>query len=205
MPTGLELVASNIGQSLTQLITGKLLTDSQIRSISANVVGRYFTQWLATPKDEKQLDDRISEAKDHLTRATAVILELKGNLESQVSQLESASAELKTKREEAARYAVLAKLGSESVAATREELRATVRAELEAQSKQGRWWRQSVAFIVWLLTLVLGSYLPQIVEWSRTHMPHREASVQRRAVPAAATPTPATSSTARDTTSTVAK
>lgn len=178
----IELVASNIAQALTQLVTGKLLTDRQIRAISTNVIGRYFTDWLATPKDERQLDDRITEARNHLKRATEIILEFKDNLDTQTKQLDEVASQLNENKAEAQRYAALAKAGGEAVAAIRQELQAGLRDELEAQARKGRRLRQAVSFVVWLVTLFLGSYLPQIVDWSRARLsePAKHNNVQFR-------------------------
>lgn len=163
----IELIVANVGQSLTQLVTGKLMTDAQIRAVTSNVVGRYFSDWLAKPKDEQIYDDRVAQARNHLSEATSIILQLKDNLESETRQLDAVAEQLKIKKAEAERYEELAKIRSEAIAAMKEELQASLRSELEAQARKGRRLRQAIAFAVWLLTLVLGAYVPQIIEWGR--------------------------------------
>ena len=162
-----ELIVANVGQSLTQLVTGKLMTDAQIRAVTSNVVGRYFSDWFAKPKDEQLYDDRVTQARNHLSEATAIILELKDNLEKETQQLDAIAEQLKIKKAEAERYEELAKVRSEAIAAMKEELQSSLRSELEAQARKGRRLRQAIAFVVWLVTLVLGAYVPQIIEWGR--------------------------------------
>ena len=159
---------------LTRIITGKLLTDEQIGSLTGSVVGRYFAEWFPEPQDEAEAQRRVDTAKHHIAEATRLIGGLKEDLDAQANQLEELSKEIDEKRTLAERYAAMAATNQQAVAAFRAELEESLRRELSAQANRGKRLRQIASFTVWLVTLIigaaLGAYFPQLVQWVRSHV-----------------------------------
>jgi DNA repair ATPase RecN len=155
----LSLIASESLRELSKLITGKLLTETQIQSVSKHIVGKYFTDWLPTPQKEAEAEERISAAKTHIAEATKIIVNLQDDLEKQANQLELLAKEIDEKKQVAERYAVLAKTNQDAFAAFKAEMEETVRKELTAQNEQGKALRRTVSFASWFITLVIGAAL----------------------------------------------
>ena len=157
---------------LTRIITGRLLTEEQIRGVTGTVVGQYFTDWFPQPKDEAEAEARVNSAKHHIAEATRIIGGLKADLDSQADQLDRLAQEIDQKRITAERYATLAATNEKAVAAFRAELEEALRSELTAQANRGKRLRQIASFTVWLFTLILGAglgaYFPQIVQSIRS-------------------------------------
>jgi hypothetical protein len=166
-PTLFAEISLGTMRALSQMISGKLLNDEQIKSITSHVVGRHFAEFLSKPQDEVEAQNRVDAARNHLTEATRIIGEFKNELEKETKQLEEIAATLQRTKDEAEKYAQLARLNKEAYAPLRSELQESLRSELAEQARKGRRLRQVVALIVWLVTLVLGSYLPQIVDWAK--------------------------------------
>lgn len=155
----LSLIASESLRELSKLITGKLLTETQIQSVSKHIVGKYFTDWLPTPQKEAEAEERISAAKTHIAEATKIIVSLQDDLEKQANQLELLAKEIDEKKQVAERYAVLAKTNQDAFAAFKAEMEETVRKELTAQNEQGKALRRTVSFASWFISLVIGAAL----------------------------------------------
>ena len=98
----------DVSQVVSQIATGRLLTANQIRTITSNVVGRYFADWFAAPKDEQNAAKRVDEARGHLAEATRLITSLKTDLDEQTTKLEAVFANLQVKKNEASHYEKLA-------------------------------------------------------------------------------------------------
>jgi hypothetical protein len=157
----------DVSQVISQIATGRLLSADQIRTITGNVVGRYFADWFATPKDEQDAARRVDAAKDHLAEATRLILSLKTDLDEQAKKLDAVVADLQVKKTEASHYETLAATNKALYEPLKRELRESLRRELEEQAAKGRRLRQVVAIVGWVITLILGAYVPQIVAWLR--------------------------------------
>jgi chromosome segregation ATPase len=157
---------------LTRIITGRLLTEEQIKGVTGTVVGQYFTDWFPQPKDEAEAEKRVNTAKNHIAEATRIIDGLKVDLDSQANQLEKLSEEINQKRNIAERYAAMAATNEKVVAAFRSELEEALRSELTAQANRGKRLRQLASFAVWFFTLILGAalgaYFPQLVQLGRS-------------------------------------
>jgi hypothetical protein len=69
-------IVSEASKEAVKLLTGKLLTESQIQSISKHVVGRYFADLLPTSKNEAEAEERIASARMHITEASNIISSL---------------------------------------------------------------------------------------------------------------------------------
>jgi small-conductance mechanosensitive channel len=168
----LTAVSSEVGRALARFVTGKLLTEDQIRTLSANTVGKYLSDWLPTPAEETAAEERVAQARHHITQANAIIGGLHDDLERQVTHLDALAREIEEKKQLAERYAVLANTNREAFAALRAEMEDALRSELVAQASRGRRLRQAASFIVWLVTLILGAalgvYFPQLIIWART-------------------------------------
>lgn len=160
-----------VSQILGRFVSGRLLTETQIQGVTHNVVGKYFSEWFPKPKDAIEAEKRVDEAKRHIAEANRLIGTLKADLDSQADQLQKLSADIDAKRNLAERYAAIAAANQETTAAFRAELEDALRRELSEQANRGKRLRQLVAFVVWLITLVLGAalgtYFPQIVQWVR--------------------------------------
>ena len=144
---------------MSQVLTSRWLTDEQIRTVSANVVGRYFSDWLPTPKEERDAAERVEAARIHISEASRIITGLRGDLDGQALQLNKIIEDIEQKKKTAEHYAVLAKTNQEAFAPIRAEMETAIREQLIAQASQGKRMRQFASVIVWLVTLVLGAAL----------------------------------------------
>lgn len=142
-----------------KLITGKLLTESQIQSVSKHVVGKYFADLLPTSENEAEAEKRIASARMHITEASNIISSLQGDLEKQANQLEFLAKEIDQKKQIAERYAVLAQTNQDAFSAFKIEMEETLRNELNAQNEKGKTIRRTVSFASWLIALVAGAFL----------------------------------------------
>jgi len=152
---------------LSRLITGRIYTDEQIKTITSSAVGKYFTDFFPTPKDEQAVKEKVNAAREHISAASTIIFEMQDNLESQSKSLEHLLTEIEEKRKLAERYETLAKTNKQEFTAFREEMEMSLRKELEEQAAKGRRLRQFASLFLWLVTLVagaaLGAYFRDIV------------------------------------------
>jgi hypothetical protein len=168
----LKAVSSEVYRALARYVTGKLLTEEQIKTLSKNAVGKYLAEWLPTPADEAEAQERVTQARHHITQASSIISSLHDDLERQATNLETLAAEIEEKRKLAERYALLADTNREAFAALRTEMEDALRKELVAQANKGKRVRQIASLIIWLVTLIsgaaLGVYFPRLVALLRT-------------------------------------
>jgi len=151
--------------SLSQIVTGRLLSDTQIRRISSTLVGKMFTDWLAEPKDERAIKERVEAARDHIASATKILGDLKFELEEKSTQLDVLVANAEAQRRKAEEYSALAQANAVTVKAIRAQIEEAVRDELGAQAGHGRRLRQTVSITSWILSLLLGAALG--AHWSK--------------------------------------
>lgn len=161
-----------VGTELFKAATGRLFTEAQIKSVSANAIGKYFADFLPEPKDERAARERVEEARDHIAKATQIIASLQSELGTQTLQLDAVLKELEEKKQLAQQYQTLATVGQEQFAALRAQMESALRQELLAQSEKGKRLRRVASAILWLVTLVLGAalgtYFKEVVQWLRT-------------------------------------
>jgi len=159
-----------VSRALSRLVTGKLLTEGQVRGLTASVIGRHFSDWFPEPEEEKAARLRVDAARNHIAEATRIIMGLKSDLDAQTSQLDDLTKQINEKRQIAERYAAMAAVHREATAALRSEIEETLRRELIAQASQGKRLRQVASFLLWLVTLLLGGgvgfYFGEIVKWA---------------------------------------
>lgn len=155
----MEPLVSGLAIELSKIITGKLLTESQIQSVAKTIVGKYFADWLPTPQTEAEAEERIVVAKQHITEAARIITGLQNDLESQAHRLDVLAKEIEEKKQIAEHYAALAQTNQDTLAAFKAELEETVRKELTAQAEKGKAIRKAAALINWIVTLVVGAAL----------------------------------------------
>jgi DNA repair exonuclease SbcCD ATPase subunit len=153
------LLVAEASKEAIKLVSGKLLTENQIQSISKHVVGRYFADLLPTPENEAEAEKRIESAREHIAEAGSIIASLQGDLEKQASQLEFLAKEIDQKKQLAERYAVLAQTNQDAFSAFKAEMEETLRKELNAQNENGKAIRRTVSFVSWLIALVAGAFL----------------------------------------------
>lgn len=146
-------------KEIIKLVTGKLLTESQIQSVSKHVVGKYFTDLLPASESEVEAEERITSAKKHITEASNIISSLHTDLEKQAEQLELLAKEIEQKKQIAERYAALAQTNQESFSAFKIEMEETLRKELNMQNEKGKVMRRTVSFTSWVIALVAGAFL----------------------------------------------
>jgi hypothetical protein len=152
---------------VSQILSSKLLTDEQIRNISTNVVGEYFSDWFATPAQERETSEKVASAQKHIAEATDIISGIRADLDAQAKQLTQLVSDIAAKKKDAEHYAALAQTNQELFAPFRSEMERTIREQLIAQANKDKRLRQAVSFMLWFITLVsgaaLGTYFPQIV------------------------------------------
>jgi hypothetical protein len=154
---------------LSRLITGRIFTDEQIKTITSGTVGKYFSGFFPTPQDEQKGRDKVDVARKHISAASNIILEMQQNLESQNQNLEHLLSEIEEKRKLAERYETLAKTNQQEFAAFRGEMEESLRRELREQATRGQRLRQTASLLLWIFTLVagaaLGAYFKDIIGW----------------------------------------
>lgn len=158
-----ELVAIAI-----RAITGVLYTDSQIKSITSGVTGKYLKEFFPSTKDELEAKNRVDAARNHIESASTIIHSIE-DLEAQDLQLNELLVTIKEKKKLADRYQTLADTNKEAFDAFKVEMEEALRKELVEQANKGKRTRQVVSFVLWGVTLVigaaLGSYFKEIVAW----------------------------------------
>lgn len=155
----ISIITVEAVRELSRLVTGKLLTENQIQSVSKHIVGKYFADWLPTSEKEAEAEERISAAKIHIAEASRIIVSLQNDLEKQADQLELLSKQIDEKKNIAERYAVLAQTNQDTFSAFKAEMEETVKKELIAQNEKGKILRQTLSFILWLIGLIIGAAL----------------------------------------------
>lgn len=158
-----------VGTELIRTLTGKLFTESQIRSITTHAVGKYFAEWLPEPEKDKAARERVEEAQGHIAKASSIIAGMQQELAAQTEQLDKLLSEIEEKKKLADQYAQLGKTNQEQFSAFRKEMEEVLRQELIAQSEQGKRLRQAASTVIWLVTLVLGAalgtYFREVLTW----------------------------------------
>jgi hypothetical protein len=188
MPTT-DLLVEALAE-LSKLITGKLLTEAQLEAASKNIVGRYFSDFLATPQKEVEAKERIEKARLHISEASAIISSIHSELEDQAAKLELLVKDIEEKKQLADRYATLAKTNQEYITALKAEMEDSVRQGLLAQSEKHKFRRQLMALLVFVLGAVFSSLVQFAMEPSAK--PFIERIIKKDPSPS---PTPAATST----------
>jgi hypothetical protein len=158
-----------LSAELVRALTGRLFTETQIRAVTSHAAGKYFASFFPEPKDERAARAKVEEARDHISKASSIITQLQGELNSQTQQLDEVLTEIEEKKQLAQRYAALAQTRQEQFAAFKTEMEAVLRQELVAQSEKGKGMRRLASAVLWGLTLVLGAalgaYFKDILAW----------------------------------------
>ena len=163
---------AGIVAALSQLISGRILSEDQIKRISNDAIGKHFKDFLPIAEKDQTNQDRVEKAQESIARASGIIGEIKKDLDDQTRQLNEMLVKAETKKQQVEKYSALATMAESQAKAVREELTNTIRNELEAHTKKGRRVRQLVSLAAWLATLILGaalsSYFKDIWVWART-------------------------------------
>lgn len=146
-------------RATVQVLTSRWLSEDQIRGLSANIVGGYLSDWLPTPKQEREASSRVGAAQNHIAEASRIIAGLRTDLDGQAQHLNQLVKDIKEKKIAAVHYAALARINQETFAPMRVEMEAVIRDQLQKQANEGTRIRQIALAIVWLVTLVLGAAL----------------------------------------------
>jgi predicted RNase H-like nuclease (RuvC/YqgF family) len=167
----IPLSTESILQVVTQIVTGSLLTDDQVRSISKNVVGSLLADWLPSVEDDTKIEKRVEEARLHITEANRIIFGLQSELDNQVKQLNHLVTEIEDKKKVAEHYTTLIETNKREFDAFKIEMEKAVRQELRAEAERGKYIRQLISLIIWVTTLILGAalgvYFVPIVDFFR--------------------------------------
>lgn len=94
----IEPIFRDLPRALVQVLTSRLLTEDQIRTISANVVGKYFVDWLPTAKEEREAAERVQAAQTHIAEASSIIAGLRSDLNGQAQQLNQLIEDIEEKK-----------------------------------------------------------------------------------------------------------
>lgn len=158
-----------IAKITSQFVTGKVLSEEQIRSISKNTVGVYFADFFPTPKEEFEARKRVEMALAHINEASRIVLELQGELHDQENRLNQVILQIEEKKKVAEHYATLAQTNQQAFDAFKVELEETLRKQLRVEAERGKRLRQFISFVIGVITLILGAYLPSIVNFIRAY------------------------------------
>lgn len=168
----LAKIAFEGSKALTQIVTGRLLTDEQINSVTQNTVGAFFRDWFPISEEEVELKERVEEARLHIVEAGQIMADLQIELDEKTRQLDHISREVKERRRIATHYKTITGLRQEEFAAIKTEIEKSLRKELQAEAKKGRRIRQTLAAVMWFVTLIagtaLGEYFSEIIRWLRS-------------------------------------
>ena len=168
-----DLIAA-ISKEIIRTVTGQLFTDREIRAFSTHTVGKYFSDWLPEPQEEKIARKRVEAAREHIREASTIITAMQIELVEQTQKLDLLLEEIEEKKVLAERYTQLVNTNQAQFAAFRQEMEESLRKQLIAQSKQGRRLRQAASAIISLITLLtgaaLGAYFKDIVQWAQKIM-----------------------------------
>lgn len=163
---------AELGSEVVRIITGKLYTEEQIKTITSGAIGKYLAEFFPTPKEELEAQERVDSAQNHIAAASSIIRDMQEDLESQNRMLGELLEEVKQKKQLADRYQALAHTNRAAFDAFRSEMEEALRKELQDQAKKGRRIRLVVSVFLWLVTLVLGAafgaYFKDIVSWVQT-------------------------------------
>jgi len=157
-------LTNELFRELSRRATGKLLTESQVQTLTKSIVGKYFLDWLPTPQKEVEAENRISNARIHITEATKIIFDLREDLEKQAKQLDLLAKEITEKKQIAERYGTLAQVHKDVLDAFKIEMEETIRKELSAQAEKGKRVRIAVSIISGAFTLVMGAALGAAIQ-----------------------------------------
>ena len=155
----IPLSLESILRVTTQIVTGSLLTDDQIRSITANVVGSLLTDWLPSVEEDAKVEKRVADAQLHITEASRILSGLQSELDNQARQLNQLVTEIEDKKKAAEHYTTLIETNKREFNAFKLEMEKAVRQELRAEAERGKYVRQLVSLIIWTITLILGAAL----------------------------------------------
>lgn len=168
----MSLFVSFYGEFISALfraITGQLFTDQQIKNITSGAIGKYFSDFFPTPKDEEEAQQKVDAARRHIVAASSIILDMQNNLESQNNSLAQVLKEVEEKKKLADRYQTLAQTNQEEFTAFRVEMEESLRKELTEQAAKGKRLRQVASLLIWIITLTagaaMGTYFKDIVAW----------------------------------------
>lgn len=166
----IDTLVLELGQTLVRAVTGKLLRDSQIVTLTSSVVGRHFSEWFPEPEAVRDSKARIDEARSHIAAAVQIVEGLRTDLDSQATELDDLQKQVDEKRRLAERYAAIAAVHRDATTALRQEIEETLRRELIAQSNEGKRVRQVASLALWVFTLVVGAaagvYYPRVEAWA---------------------------------------
>ena len=122
-------------------------------------MGKYLADYFPDDEREKTQRERIELAQGHIVQASAIMSDMRVELDAQKETLEKLLAEIDEKKSAAKRYAKLAETNQDAVSAMRSEIESALREELVRQSTEDRGMRRAASAVLWLLTLVLGAAL----------------------------------------------
>jgi len=179
----LHLMYSELLSAIMRLITGRFLTEEQIKSITSNAVGKYFTDLFPTPEEELKAQERVEAARKHISSAGTIIRDMQHDLETQDQKLVNLLEQVKEKKELAERYQILAETNQKEFQAFRQEMEDALRHELMEQAQKGKRLRQVASLTIWIITLllgaVLGTYFKDIVAWSKLALANKSIQIKR--------------------------
>ncbi|ELB2184811.1 TPA: hypothetical protein ACVOZB_004497 [Vibrio diabolicus] len=154
---------------LIRTLTGQLFTEKQVQLITKHTVGRHLAEFFPEDENEKNARERVEEARVHISKAGDIISHMQAELDLQTNQLDTLLNEIELKKEQANKFAQLAATNEAKFSAFKEQMAESLKAELVAQSNEGKNLRRAASAFIWLLTLVvgaaLGTYFKEIVQW----------------------------------------
>ncbi|PTP58487.1 hypothetical protein CWO01_22570 [Vibrio splendidus] len=165
-------IFNQIYLELIRTVTGQLFTEKQVQLITKHAVGRHLAEFFSEDESEKNARERVEEARTHIAKAGDIISHMQTELELQTGQLDTLLSEIELKKEQAHKFAELAATNEAKFSAFKDQMAESLKAELVAQSNEGKNLRRAASAFIWLLTLVagaaLGTYFKVIVQWFGT-------------------------------------
>lgn len=80
-------LSSSLLIEVVRLITGRLFTEEQIRSITSDAIGKHFADLFPTPEEQRTARERIDQARLHIEGAGNIIAQMQQELSVQSQQL----------------------------------------------------------------------------------------------------------------------
>ena len=134
---------------------GRSLSDAEIKEI-ANTTARAVVLVLERPglpfadlysglfrPDKSPIENRVAEAREHLTAASTILTQMQQSLEKQTQELTRLSVEIENQKQQSDEYKKLASIPKEAFEPFQKQLEQAIEDKLKAQEKRGAFLRRA--------------------------------------------------------------
>jgi len=94
----LKLVIGELGIQITKMLSGQLLSDEQIKSVSKHATGKYFSSLLPEDKETLEQNKKIESARQHIESASEIMSEIRDEIHTQEESLKKILNKIEEKK-----------------------------------------------------------------------------------------------------------